>query len=210
VSGVLARSIDPHHKIAPMNPLSTARLCLSPFTLDDAAFIVELLNDPGWLRHIGDRKVRTLDDARRYLRDGPLASQERHGFALWAVRRRDASAEATPIGMCGLIRREGLDDVDIGYAFVPAARGQGHAREAAAAVLRHGFEQLGLQRIVAITNPDNAPSVRVLETIGMRFERRLRMPGRDDESLLYAAVSVAVDPRGRRGSGFAGPPASPP
>jgi RimJ/RimL family protein N-acetyltransferase len=112
--------------------------------------------------------------------------------------------------MCGLIRREGLDDVDIGYAFVPAARGQGLASEAAAAVLRHGFEHLGLQRIVAITSPDNAPSVRVLESIGMRYERRVRLPGRDDESLLYAAVSVPVDPRGRRGSGFAGPPASPP
>jgi RimJ/RimL family protein N-acetyltransferase len=172
-----------------MSPLSTARLRIAPFTLDDAAFIVELLNDPEWLAHIGDRNVRTLDDARRYLREGPLTSQQRHGFALWAVRRRDASTDAAPIGMCGLIRREGLDDVDIGYAFMPAARGQGLAREAAAAVLRHGFEHLGLQRIVAITSPDNAPSVRVLESIGMRYERRLRLPGRDDESLLYAATA---------------------
>jgi RimJ/RimL family protein N-acetyltransferase len=172
-----------------MSPLSTARLRISPFTLDDAAFIVELLNDPGWLQHIGDRKVRTLDDAQRYLREGPLASQQRHGFALSAVRRHDAATEATPIGMCGLIRREGLDDVDIGYAFMPAARGQGLAREAAAAVLRHGFEHLGLQRIVAITSPGNATSVRVLESIGMRYERRLQLPGRDDESLVYAATA---------------------
>ena len=172
-----------------MRPLSTARLRISPFTLDDAAFIVELLNDPEWLAHIGDRKVRTLDDAQRYLREGPLASQQRHGFALWAVRRRDSSADAAPIGMCGLIRREGLDDVDIGYACMPGARGQGHAREAAAAVLRYGFEHLGLQRIVAITSPDNAPSVRVLESVGMRYVCRLRLPGRDDESLLYAATA---------------------
>ena len=170
---------------APAPILLTPRLAIRAFTLDDAPFIVELLNDPGWLKNIGDRGVRTLDDAREYLRKGPLAAAERHGFALWAVRQHDV--DGAPIGMCGLVRRDGLDDVDLGYAFLPAARGQGFAREAAAAVLAHGFERLGLTRIVAITSVDNAASGRVLEAIGMRFEQRMRVPGHEDDSLLYAA-----------------------
>lgn len=173
--------------VAPV--LLTPRLAIRPFTLDDAAFIVELLNDPGWLKNIGDRGVRTLDDARRYLSDGPIAAGARQGFALWAVLRRDDASGVpdSPIGMCGLVRREGLDHVDLGYAFLPAARGQGFAREAAAAVLDHGFERLGLTRIVAITAVDNQASGRVLEAIGMRFEQRLRVPGHANDSLLYAA-----------------------
>jgi ribosomal-protein-alanine N-acetyltransferase len=185
--------------------LSTPRLRIRSFTLADAPFIVELLNDPDWLRHIGDRQVRTLEQARAYLRDGPLAAARRQGFSLWAVQRRQGVL--TPLGMCGLVRRAGLDDVDLGYAFLPAARGQGFAREAAAAVLAHGFGPLGLARIVAITSVDNLASGRVLTSIGMRLERRLRVPGHDDDSLLYAADAR---PSGRRGSGSAGPLASPP
>lgn len=168
---------------APGPHLLTARLAIRCFAPGDAPFIVELLNDPDWLRHIGDRGVRTLADARRYLHDGPLAMQAREGFALWAVQRRD---DGTPLGMCGLLRRAGLDDVDLGYAFLPAARGKGFAREAAAAVLAHGFDALGLRRIVAITSPDNDASARVLEAIGMRFERRLRVAGHQADSMLYA------------------------
>jgi [ribosomal protein S5]-alanine N-acetyltransferase len=167
-----------------MTPLATARLTLRAFTADDAAFIVELLNDPGWLRNIGDRKVRTQDDAREYLRKGAIAHAALHGFALGAVQRR---SDGALIGMCGLIRRESLDDVDLGYAFLPAYRGQGYAREAAAAWLHIGFERFGLQRIVAITSVDNAASGRVLEAIGMHFERRMRVAGHEDDSLLYAA-----------------------
>ncbi len=167
-----------------MQPLHTARLTLRAFTFDDAPFIVELLNDAGWLRNIGDRHVRTEDDAREYLRNGAIAHAARHGFALGAVERRSGG---TPIGMCGLIRREGLDDVDLGYALLPAYRGRGYAREAAAAWLAAGFERFGLQRIVAITCVDNAASGQVLEAVGMRFEKRMRVPGHEEDSLLYAA-----------------------
>ena len=163
----------------------TQRLSIRPFTLDDVDFIVALLNDPAWLAHIGDRGVRDAHAARGYLLEGPLAAQARHGFALWAVERCEAPGR--PVGMCGLIRREGLDDVDLGYAFLPEGRGRGYAREAAAAVLTHGFDALGLRRIVAITTLDNTASGRVLEAIGMRFERRLRVPGHDADSLLFAA-----------------------
>lgn len=164
--------------------LQTLRLAIRPFTDGDAAFVVELLNDPDWLRFIGERNVRTPDDARAYLRDKIHAAQARHGFALWAVERRDDGAA---IGMCGLVRRDGLADVDLGYAFLPAARGQGFAREAASAVLAHAFGPLRLQRVVAITRIDNAASGRVLEAVGMRFEQRLRLAGHDEDSLLYAA-----------------------
>jgi RimJ/RimL family protein N-acetyltransferase len=158
---------------------------LRPFTLGDAPFIVELLNDPGWLRFIGDRGVRNEEDARTYLRERVLAHQAQHGFALAMVERR---ADRVPLGMCGLIRRDTLPDVDLGYAFLPAHRGQGYAREAAAAWLAHGFGALGLARIVAFTDPDNTGSARVLEAIGMRFEQRLRIAGYDSDSLLYAAA----------------------
>lgn len=167
-----------------MTPLITPRLKLRSFTLDDAAFIVELLNDPGWLRNIGDRNVRTQDDAHEYLRKGAFTHAAQHGFALGAVQR---SSDGALIGMCGLIRRVGLDDVDLGYALLPAYRGQGYAREAAAAWLACGFERHRLARIVAITRVDNVASGKVLEAIGMRFEKRMRVPGHDADSLLYAA-----------------------
>jgi [ribosomal protein S5]-alanine N-acetyltransferase len=167
--------------------MKTARLTLRPFTLDDAPFIARLLNDPGWLRFIGQRNVRTIDDARAYLSERLIAHAAQHGFALGAVDLKDST---TTIGMCGLVRREGLDDVDLGYAFLPEYRGQGYAREAAAAWLACGFERFGLQRIVAITSVDNVASGKVLEAIGMRFERRMRVAGHEEDSLLYAAESA--------------------
>jgi len=150
--------------------LTSERLVLRPFDEGDAGFILELVNDPEWLRFIGDKQVQSLDDARRYLRDGPMAMQARHGHGLCCVERR---CDGSPIGMCGLIRRDRLDDVDLGFAFLPRGRGQGHAREAAAAMLAHGFACLSFKRIVAITDLDNTASVRVLEAVGMRFERIL-------------------------------------
>ena len=167
----------------PLPPLQSRRLTMRPFTQGDAPFIVELLNDPGWLRFIGDRGVRTDDDARAYLNERVLAHEAQHGFALRGV----ALQGGTLVGMCGLLRRETLPDVDLGYAFLPAYRGQGYAREAAAAWLAHGFGALGLERIVAFTDPDNAASCRVLEAIGMRFEKRFRIEGYEGDSLLYAA-----------------------
>ena len=150
--------------------LRTERLAIRPFTQDDAAFILELVNDADWQRFIGDKNVHSLDDARRYLRDGPLAMFAKHGVALCSVERRNDGAA---LGMCGLIKRDPLDDIDLGFAFLPAARGQGYAREAAAAVLEHGLATLALKRIVAITDIDNAASARVLEAVGLHFERLL-------------------------------------
>lgn len=155
-----------------MRPIATARLTIRPLTLDDAAFIVTLLNDADWLRFIGDKTVHSDDDARRYLASGPLAMYATHGFGLCAVERND---HRSTIGMCGLIKREGLEDVDIGYAFLPEGRGQGYALEATQAVLEYGLNTMGFARIVAITDPDNAASTRVLQRIGMRFERHVHL-----------------------------------
>ena len=166
--------------------IATPRLRLDPFTVDDAAFIVALLTDPDWLRYIGDRGVRTEEEARGYLASGPLASYAAHGFGLYRVARRDTGA---PIGMCGLLRRDTLPDVDLGFAFLPAHRGQGFAREAAAATLAYARETLGLDRIVAIVSPANASSIRVLEALGMGRTGTVQLTTGADVLLLYRVTS---------------------
>lgn len=171
--------------------ITTPRLALREFTRDDAPFILELVNDPDWLRYIGDRGVRTLDDARDYLERGPIASYARHGFGLWAVARQESGSSEEPdssglIGMCGLIKRAELDDVDLGFAFLPRARGQGYAAEAGAAVLAHAKQSLGLRRVVAVTTQDNAASIATLRKLGFRFERLIAWPGEDVELNLFA------------------------
>jgi RimJ/RimL family protein N-acetyltransferase len=166
--------------------LETERLGLRQFTLDDAAFILELVNDPDWLRFIGDRGVRTVDDARAYLINGPLAMYDRSGFGLYAVVLKSSGV---PIGMCGLIKREGLDDVDLGFAYLPKYRAQGYGYEAAAAVLAYGRQTFGLRRIVAITSLDNEKSMRLLERLGFAFEKIIRLPGDDEELKLFAATA---------------------
>ena len=151
-----------------MHVLQTDRLTLRRFTLDDAEFIFRLVNDPSWLQFIGDKNVRNLDDARRYLREGPLDSYERYGFGMFRVEERETG---TPAGMCGLMKRDTLPDADVGYAFLPEFRGKGYAFEAAVAMLDHGRRVFGLKRILAIVSPGNANSIRVLEKAGMKFER---------------------------------------
>jgi ribosomal-protein-alanine N-acetyltransferase len=166
-----------------MKVLETERLVLRRLTPDDAAFMLELVTDPAWIENIGDRGLKTVDDARAYVVEKYVAAYERDGFGHYCVALKDSG---TPIGICGLIRREGLEDVDIGFAFLPRYAGLGYASESAAAALAHGRDVLGLGRIVAITLPRNVRSIRVLEKIGLRFERLLRLPGDEDELALYA------------------------
>ena len=162
--------------------ITTERLALRELGPDDAAFILALVNDADWLRYIGDRGVRTMDDALVYIETGPVASYARNGFGLYRV---DLTGSGETIGMCGLIKRDTLDHADIGFAFLPQFRGQGYAREAAAATLAYGHDALALDRIVAIVSPDNAPSRRLLELLGMRMDRMLRF-GEAEEVCLYA------------------------
>jgi RimJ/RimL family protein N-acetyltransferase len=171
--------------------LETPRLVLRRLRAADAPFILELVNVPAFLRHIGDRGVRNLDDARAYIANGPVASYERHGFGLWHVALR---TDGTAIGMCGLLKRDTLEHADIGFAYLPAWWGQGYAREAAAAVLDYGTRTLGLPRIVAIVSPDNAGSIRVLEHIGLARERSLPVNGDGRETLLYSPAPTRDPP----------------
>jgi len=174
--------------------LETDRLQLRRLDAGDAEFIVRLLNEPSFLRFIGDRGVRTPADARRFLREGPLASYDRHGFGLWAViRKRDGAR----LGICGLLRREGLDDPDLGFALLPDHWRRGYALESASAVLDHARSSLGLARVVAITSPGNNRSERLLARLGLRFERSLRLPSGSEVRLFAtrpAARSVAESP----------------
>ena len=152
----------------------SARLLLRELTEGDAAFILELLNDPSFLRFIGDKGARNLDDARRYIADGPRASYARNGFGLYLVQLK-ASGER--LGICGLVRRAALHDVDIGFAFLPAHWSRGYALEASRSVLHLARHRFGIGRVVAITSLDNHGSMRLLRKIGFRLERTLQLPG---------------------------------
>ena len=163
--------------------LRTDRLHLRPFTGEDAPFALALLNEPSFLRWIGDKGVRDLEGARAYLQGGPLASYARHGHGLLAVDRLDSGAT---LGMCGLLKRDHLEAPDLGYAFLPAAWGQGFAFEAARAVVDHGHRDLGLRRILALVTPGNAPSIRLLERLAFRSEGLIRLPGEDEGVACFA------------------------
>jgi RimJ/RimL family protein N-acetyltransferase len=162
--------------------LDTDRLILREFSLEDAPFILELVNEPSWLRFIGDRGVRDLDGARAYLQKGPIAMYARHGFGLYKVELKE---DGTPMGMCGLIKREGLPDADIGFAFFPRFWGRGYAHEAALAVLSSSRTKWGLKRILAIVDPDNPSSIKLLEKLGFQFQRMVRMPGEAADVRLF-------------------------
>lgn len=171
--------------------LRTARLRVRPLEQSDAPFIVALLNDEAFIRNIGDRGVRTLEDAERYISGGPAASYERHGFGLCAVELAEGGV---PIGICGLLQRDQLPAPDIGFAFLPAYRSQGYAYEAASAVKADAHARLGLARLLAIVNPDNAASVRLLERLDFRFERMIRLNADGALLKLFAAQAPPPSP----------------
>ena len=166
-----------------MKILETERLLLSRLSYDDCGFIFELVNEPSFKRYIGDKNVNTLDDARDYLRNGPIGSYERFGYGLFLVTTKD---RASPAGICGLVKRKEFDDPDIGFAFLKRYREKGYALESAQAVIKYGFAELSLSRIIAMADPDNQRSVRLLERLGLAFERMVRMPEDDHDIGLFA------------------------
>jgi len=156
--------------------LETGRLLLREFTADDADLVLKLVNEPAFLRYIGDRGVRTLDDARRYIADGPVAGYALHGHGLMRVVRK---ADGVEVGMCGVLKRDTLPDPDIGFSFFPEYWSQGYALESARAIMRHARETLRLGRILAITTADNEPSMRLLGKLGFRPEGIVNLGGED-------------------------------
>ena len=166
--------------------LETARLLIRRITADDAPFILELLNDAAFLRYIGDRNVRSLEDARKYIADGPVASHAAHGFGLDLVIRK---ADGAPIGICGLLKRETLPEPDIGFAYLAPYCGAGFGHEAAERCLQHARDVLGVPRVLAITSPDNTASIHLLEKLGFGFERLTALsPGADDVRLFSKSL----------------------
>lgn len=164
--------------------LETDRLTLRHLSPDtDAEFILRLLNEPSFLQYVGDKGARTLEDARNYIRNGPAKSYAENGFGLYRVGLQESD---TPIGICGLIKRDTLPDPDIGFAFLPEFWNHGYGFESAAAVMRHAREDLHLDRILAITTPDNEPSGKLLGKIGLRFEGLIRLSEEADEVKLFA------------------------
>ena len=161
--------------------LDTERLRLRTLALDDAPFYLEVVNTPGFIEFIGDRGIRTVDAAREAIAGGPMAMQESLGHSLYLVERKEDGA---PIGMCGLIKRDSLADVDIGYAFLPEFGGKGYATEAAAGVLAYA-PSVGIRRLVAITSPGNDASDAVLRRIGMRFEKLVYLTPEDTGTQLF-------------------------
>ena len=164
--------------------LETERLILRELNVDDAEFILTLLNEPSFLRYIGDKKVRTVEDAKQYILNGPVASYERNGFGLCAVELKETH---TPIGMCGLLKREDLPDPDIGFAFLPDFWNKGFAFEAAAGVMKDARERLNLPRILAITNQDNEASIKLLQKLGLHIERTIKMSTDSAELFLLSS-----------------------
>ena len=161
--------------------LETERLRLRPLAVDDAEFVIALLGDPDFIRNIGDRGVRTVDQAADYIRNGPKGLSEDFGWRIWLITARE---DQTPIGTCALLKRAVMDDVEIGYALMPQFRSNGYASEAASAVARHAREAFGFTRLAAVVNPDNAASIRVLEKLGMRFQRMIRLADDEPEIML--------------------------
>lgn len=167
-----------------MIALETERLVLAQLTDRDAEFIRGLLNEPSFLRYIGDRGVRTTDDALRYIQDGPVASYARYGYGLLRVGLKAGDA---PIGICGVLKRDTLPEPDLGFSLLPAWWSRGYALEAASAVMRHARGEPGVGRILAIASVDNGSSIKLLGKLGFRFERMIRL-GEDTEELrLFAS-----------------------
>jgi ribosomal-protein-alanine N-acetyltransferase len=166
-----------------VNILETERLVLRHLCANDADFMVELLNEPAFLQNIGDRGVRNRADARHYIVAGPVASYEQFGFGLYLVGLKETGVA---IGICGLLKRETMQDIEIGFAFLERFWGKGYAYESGAAVMDYARMSLGLKRIAATTAPENRGSIGVLEKLGLRFERTLRVPGQEGKTSVYA------------------------
>lgn len=163
--------------------IETERLILRKFTLNDAAFMLELLNTPMWLRFIGDRNVRTVKEAEQYLLDGNIRSYQEYGFGFYVVVVKETNES---IGICGIKKREGLDDIDIGFGFLPQFMGNGYGYEAASATLYYASNNLKIKRIVAIVNPENATSISLIKKIGLQFEKMFQFSQNDIELMLFS------------------------
>lgn len=165
----------------------TPRLTLKPTSIEDAAFVLELFNSPKWLRYIGDRNVHSIEDAKAYISAKIYPQLQRLGYANYTVIRK---SDGIKMGSCGLYDREGLEGIDIGFAFLPDFEGQGFAFEAARKVLDFADDVFGIERIRAITTHDNSASQKLLEKLGLTFKKNIKLPNDEEELLMYEITLV--------------------
>ena len=166
-----------------MKIFDTNRLVLRQVNINDAKFIFNLLNEPSWIQYIGNKNIKTLDDAKDYIRNGPIAMYAQYGFGLLVA---ELKSDQAPIGLCGLIKRDDLEDVDLGFAFLPEYWGKDYAMESASATIMYGKATHKLSRLVAITLTENYSSVNLLKKLGFRFENTMYLEGDDEELELYS------------------------
>ncbi len=167
-----------------MTIIKTERLNIREMRLADAPFILKLLNDPAFIKYIGDKKVRTIKAANDYITDGPLKSYQKNGYGLFLMEVLSEN-EKIPAGICGLIKRAELEDTDIGFASLPEFTGKGYGFESASAVLDFAKTKIGLKQVVAIVSPENIISINLLKKLGFQFERMIRLLKEDSEIELY-------------------------
>jgi len=163
--------------------LETERLYLRRVTLDDADLLLAVWNDPAFMEHVGDRGVRTTEEAEEAMRAGALKLYAVYGYGPYAMVRRD---DGVRMGICGLFKRDNLDYPDIGFGVLPEFCGKGYAGEAAFAVLAHARDDLRIKELTAIVSPGNAPSIGLIEKLGLMFVGMITMPGDDEEICLYS------------------------
>ena len=166
-----------------MNVISTDRLLINRITLDDAGFILKLINDKDWIKNIGDKGIRTIEETEEYIRTRFLKAYDEVGFGFYSLILK---SDQQIIGIAGLVDREGIDHIDIGYGMLPEFRGKGYAFEATKAIYDYGYEELKLEKIVAIVNPDNTSSIKLLSKLGLEFERMIRFPDEEIDIMLFS------------------------
>ena len=166
-----------------MKILETERLRLRTLDQNDAVFYLALVNTPGFIEFIGDRGIRSVEAAAQAIADGPMAMQAKLGHSIYLVEDKETGE---PLGMSGLIKRDTLDNADIGYAFLPEHFGKGYAFEAAQAVLEHARRDVGLTRLLAITSPGNVASIGLLEKLGLRLQKVVHLTPEDRGTNLYS------------------------
>lgn len=163
--------------------LTTKRLVIRKITLNDAPFILELINDKDWISNIGDRNVKTIEEAEAYISETFLKTYQESSFGFYGVAIKNSGQL---IGTVGLIDREGIDHVDVGYGLLPAYRGKGYAIEATKAMYNYGYDTLSIDKIVAIVNPDNDDSIKLLKKLGLTFEKMVKLPDEEKDIKLFS------------------------
>ena len=166
-----------------MNIIKTERLLINRITLDDAPYILELMNDKDWIRNIGDRGMKSIEDVEEYIRTKFLKTYEESNIGFYSLILQKSHEF---IGIAGLVDREGIDYIDIGYGLLPDYRGKGYALEASQAIYDYGYKELKIEKIVAIVNPDNSSSIQLLSKLGLKFEKMVRFPDEEKDIMLFS------------------------